>query len=134
MPFDPCKPLLDAYATLIDMRPSPFTEAIVDQTFDWNGIQTPRHIWSDTIICESHVWGFGGCQMPASSISCCESLLGALRLQTNLRAMRICSIRTLRWIGGIVRIAAPRLVRALWMLVILVPGPGAFAARHMEAR
>src|ERR1035441_9430273 len=68
--FDPEKPLLDPYASLVTALPEPqagkervpaesqiYAGIITDQVFDWQGVTSPRRAWTDTIIYETHVRG-----------------------------------------------------------------------------
>ena len=70
--FDPEKPLLDPYASLVTGLSAPeppdgkgrvldesqsYAGIITDQVFDWQGVTSPRRPWSDTIIYETHVRG-----------------------------------------------------------------------------
>jgi glycogen operon protein len=69
--FDPGRLLLDPYAPLIAARSAPvnrdnhepgdtncaFMAVVTDQEFDWQGITSPQHPWTDMVLYETHVRG-----------------------------------------------------------------------------
>ena len=109
LPFDSKKLLLDPYATLIASRstlqpagcdsPLPetaggaFIGVIAAQAFDWEGVISPRHAWSDTIIYETHVRGFT--IDPSSGTQSRGQYLGLIDKIPYLKALGITAVELL---------------------------------------
>jgi glycogen operon protein len=56
--YDPSSPGKDLTPSNLDNAGSMSKSVFVNAPFDWDGDQSPRHPWSDTVIYETHVRGF----------------------------------------------------------------------------
>jgi glycogen operon protein len=107
--FDPRRLLLDPYASRIAEWSGPvalsvegltagvFTPAFAavagGDSFDWQGVSSPRHAWADTVIYETHVRGLT--QHASSGVQHRGQYLGVIEKIPYLRALGITAVELL---------------------------------------
>ena len=105
--FDPQQLLLDPYsrlvahcsvqdvrlATSLQMFKRRAVSVVIGRTFDWQGVAPPRHLWTDSIIYETHVRGLT--QHVSANVEHSGQYLGVVEKIPYLKSLGITAVELL---------------------------------------